>query len=104
MLSAPPYAGSRSDGRFNVDAKTRANYLRQAACSEELAGQIERLCASGCAADGLPKLARHRVQLLDELRAADQRLSCLDSVIADITASSRVSAPRTRPANEGPTR
>lgn len=68
-----------------MEALAIDEYLSRAACSEEVRAQMAQLVESGHAEEGLPALARHRVQLLGELREADNRLFCLDRVIAEIT-------------------
>ena len=71
------------------DAHTMDGYLERAACPAETRALVMRLVESGHGCECLPALARHRAALLDDLHAADQRLACLDQVIASIGGSAR---------------
>ena len=72
-----------------LDAHTMDGYLERAACPAETRALVARLVASGHGCECLPVLARHRAVLLDDLHAADQRLACLDQVIASIGGATR---------------
>ena len=68
-----------------MNANEMDGYLERAACPAETRALVCRLVASGHGDECLPVLARHRACLLDDLHVADQRLACLDHVIAGIT-------------------
>ena len=63
--------------------------LHEAGCDDELCRSAAKLMQAGRAHELLPQLARHRLDLLANLREADERLACLDRAIATVRQSSK---------------